>query len=276
MRNLLFSFTYSVLAVALTLVVFNGTAKADHKDGHPPSGWCYNLQLIGVDKPKNDNTIDDWGGNGHRIFIKLNGHTKILLSEGDFAVLDANGTDGTARFQLPANPCVDPDTGEVLDECPVNDPSFQCYSVWVREVGRPCIPVDLDGDGDADGCASITTCATEIGICDEALMQCINDLAFGDFCDSDEDCDRFVCSSESVILVRDRGKPHWDNVTKELTTVCIDLDGNGTCDERVPLFDPDFKDFTWWVDNHGLQHAQLRFCPEEGDVCDLHPNKKNR
>jgi hypothetical protein len=70
------------------------------------------------------------------IFVKLDGGTKIMLAEGsDFAVLDKNGTDGTARFQLP-NP--DPDnTGITL------------YSVYARALGKP------------GGKASMTTCATD-------------------------------------------------------------------------------------------------------------------
>src|SRR5262245_5281684 len=54
---------------------------------------------------------------------------------GDFDVLDGNGTDGTAAFQLP-NP--DNGTGQLA------------YSVWVRALGKP------------GGKASMTTCFTEL------------------------------------------------------------------------------------------------------------------
>lgn len=271
MRNLFFTLTYFVLAVSLVLVVFNGTAKASW-------GGCYNLQLLGKKKAKNDNTIDDWGGKGHRILVsvreggELDGKTKILLTEGPFEVLDANGTDGTARFQLPANPCADEPGGNEI-ECPVNDPDFQCYSVHIAEAGKPCVPVNIDG---TVACATIVNCATEIGECIAGV--CDNDLAFGDPCMSNEDCDRDRCSTEIVPLTRDKGKPAWREVTDELTTVCIDTDDppDGFCDLRVPLFDDDFEDFSWYVDNQNLLHAKLRFCPEEGDVCNLHPkNKKN-
>ena len=63
------------------------------------------------------------------------GSTKINLTEGSFAVLDANGTDGTAAFQLP-NP--DNGTGQLA------------YSVWVRALGKP------------GGSASMATCFTEL------------------------------------------------------------------------------------------------------------------
>jgi hypothetical protein len=97
-----------------------------------PSGAHYNLNMIGVPK---DKTADMTNNSGHRIFTKLEGKTKVMLAEGDFAVLDANGTDGTASFQLP-NP--DPEnTGTTK------------YSVFARALGTP------------GGSAQITTCATD-------------------------------------------------------------------------------------------------------------------
>ena len=62
-----------------------------------PAGKHYNLNVIGVPKDKSA-TITS----GNRIFLPLLGRTRINLSQGEFAVLDANGTDGTAAFQLPA------------------------------------------------------------------------------------------------------------------------------------------------------------------------------
>jgi hypothetical protein len=99
-----------------------------------PSGPHYNLNIIGVPKDKTA-AMDD--NNGHRIFVKLEGKSKIWLGEGDeFSVLDANGTDGNgAMFQLP---CPDPDNDGITE-----------YSVWVRALGKP------------GGSAVITTCATD-------------------------------------------------------------------------------------------------------------------
>src|SRR5262245_33340660 len=97
-----------------------------------PSGTHYNLNMIGVPKQK---TADMTGDNGHRIFMSLEGKTKVMLSEGVFAVLDANGTDGTASFQLP-----NPD--------PLNS-GVTKYSVFARALGKP------------GGSATITTCATD-------------------------------------------------------------------------------------------------------------------
>src|SRR5688572_7711813 len=61
-----------------------------------PRGAHFNLNIIGTG-PKNG----EMNSNGHVIFVPLTGSTKILLSEGPFGVLDANGTDGSASFQLP-------------------------------------------------------------------------------------------------------------------------------------------------------------------------------
>jgi len=97
-----------------------------------PNGPHYDLNIIGV---PNDKTADMTGDNGHRIFVDLVGNTKIFLTVGDFQVLDANGTDGSASFQLP-----NPD--------PTNS-GTTIYSVFARALGKP-------------GGSSVTkTCATD-------------------------------------------------------------------------------------------------------------------
>ncbi|MFZ5891289.1 MAG: hypothetical protein ACOY0T_09585 [Myxococcota bacterium] len=97
-----------------------------------PNGAHYNLNIIGVDNAKK---ADMTGNNGGRIFVPLSGSAKINLSEGSFQVLDANGTDGTAAFQLPSP---DPD----------ND-GTTTYSVFARALGKP------------GGSSRTTTCATD-------------------------------------------------------------------------------------------------------------------
>lgn len=97
-----------------------------------PSGAHYELNIIGVPKGK----TADMTSPGHRIFVSLTGNTKIMLNQGsDFVVLDGNGTDGTASFQLP-----NPD--------PTNSGTTK-YSVYARAVGTP------------GGSASMSTCATD-------------------------------------------------------------------------------------------------------------------
>jgi len=87
----------------------NGTASGPH----------YDLNIIGVPEDKNP---DFSGGNDHRIFVDLTGKTRILLTKGDFDVLDANGTDGEASFQLP-----EPDA---------QDDNITDYSVFIRGLGK--------------------------------------------------------------------------------------------------------------------------------------------
>lgn len=111
-------------------VVGPTAVKTADKGNGSPSGAHYNLNIIGT----NDKSADMDGSNGHRIFVKIDGNTKIMLTEGaDFQVLDANGTDGTASFQLP-----NPD--------PTNSGTTR-YSVFARALGKP------------GGGADVTTCA---------------------------------------------------------------------------------------------------------------------
>jgi hypothetical protein len=97
-----------------------------------PSGTHYSLNIIGVPKGKSATMTSP----GHRIFVSLTGSTKIMLNQGsEFVVLDGNGTDGTASFQLP-----NPD--------PTNS-GTTAYSVYARAVGTP------------GGTANMSTCATD-------------------------------------------------------------------------------------------------------------------
>lgn len=119
------------LFIASILSVFSFSAFSGNG---APSGAHYNLNIIGVQKGK---TADMNGSNGHVIFMPITGKSKVLLEEGaDFKVLDANGTDGSAKFQLP-NP--DPDNTGITT-----------YSVYARALGKP------------GGSSKMTPCATEI------------------------------------------------------------------------------------------------------------------
>jgi hypothetical protein len=121
-------------------------------NGLPDNGHArlYKFNLIGVPREKNP---DMTGDAGKRMFVKLEGPSKIYLQEGDyFDILDANATDGNGgKFQLP-DP--DPDgNGETS------------YGVYIRPVGTPhksatigsCIEGDLDPTLPGDE----TLCSTE-------------------------------------------------------------------------------------------------------------------
>ena len=177
-----------------------------------PNGPHYNLNIIGVPKSK---SADMTGSSGHRIFVKLEGKSKISLYEADdFKVLDGNGTDGKASFQLP-NP--DPNNDGITE-----------YSVWSRALGKP------------GGKSKTTTCAVD-------------------------ELDQEWCSTMSMVLVREKGKSSFTDVSKQLLYVYVDLDGDGTV-ERYPLFDSALQDYFWDYDNNGMKLVQLRFYEVVSDV----------
>lgn len=179
-----------------------------------PRGPHYNLNIIGVPKTK---TADMSGNKGHRIFVKLDGKSKINLGEGEsFQVLDANATQGPAAFQLP-NP--DPDNDGLTE-----------YSVWARPLGKP------------GGRSKTTTCAVD-------------------------ELDVEWCSVYSMVLVREKGKSSFSDVSKQLLYVYVDLDADGTL-ERYPLFSDALQDYFWDYDNNGMKLVQLRFYEMVSDVND--------
>jgi hypothetical protein len=170
-----------------------------------PAGSHYNLNIIGVAKNKTSSMTNS---DRHTIFVPLWGSSKIGLKEGPFQVIDGNGTDGSATFQLP-NP--DPDGDGVT-----------AYSVFTRALGKP------------GGSAVATSCFT--------------------------DADGTTwCSTENVVYSRTKGKQSFTNVSRELLTVCVDTDGDTTCDTRESLFSNATHDYFWQYDNKGLRVAQLRF-----------------
>ncbi len=62
------------------------------------NGKHYNLNIIGVDKHG-----EVGNSMGHTLFVKLNGKTKIVMTQdpdGEFKVTDRNGLDGRAEFNI--------------------------------------------------------------------------------------------------------------------------------------------------------------------------------
>ncbi len=49
----------------------------------------------------------------------------------------------------------------------------------------------------------------------------------------------------------------WQNVSRQLLTVCVDTSGDAVCDQRVGLFDSRGRDYWWSLDNAGRPHVQL-------------------
>jgi hypothetical protein len=122
-----------LLSFSVADVSFGQNGNRDLTGNGAPRGPHYNLNIIGMSKDKN---ADMTGNSGHRIFVRLGTQkpadpvrTRISLREGEtYQVVDANGTDGGAIFELPSG----------------------SYYVWARALGRP------------HGSATMTTCAEDI------------------------------------------------------------------------------------------------------------------
>src|SRR3989442_9371187 len=134
---MLFTFHMAAAVAAALSATAVAAAQQVATGNGAPSGSHYNLNIIGVSHDKNAN-MDQ--GSGSVIFVDLGSKdvtvsTKILLSQsadaGVFEVLDKNGTDGEASFELPAP---------------------GSYTVWARALGKP------------GGSSKITTCATNIAL----------------------------------------------------------------------------------------------------------------
>ena len=90
----------SIAAVVLLVaaVVLASGASAGVGNSIPVNGAHYNLNIIGA---KNVGDIGD--SKGHTLFVKLNGKTKITMTqdpEGEFKVVDRDGLDGSAEFNI--------------------------------------------------------------------------------------------------------------------------------------------------------------------------------
>jgi hypothetical protein len=222
-----------------------------------PSGAHYNLNIIGT-KEKSAEMV---GSNGHVIFVPMEGKIRIDLQEGDFAVLDANGTDGVAQFQLP-DPGLDP---YVVGEAGTADTETD-YSVFVRPLGKP------------GGWSTITTVADVI---DANLAEFLGAKDLKVLNDAAELGG--VASVEQVgqpITMRTKGRSTFTNVTAQLLTIVLkveysyDDDGDPetadlitTVYVRVPIFDDLIENEYWEYDNNGLKLLQVRFYP--GVVSDV-------
>ncbi len=194
-----------------------------------PSGAHYTLNIIGVAKDKSPNFS---GGDGHRIFVDLGrtgaaANTRINLIEGDFSVLDANGTDGVAAFQLP-NP--DPDGDGATS-----------YSVYVRALGKPGGKATMqscyeDATGTwcavdfAGGVQPITIERTKSGVA--KFVNVSKDLLFVDYCTA------WAAGIDGVLGTAD--------------DVCTNV-------AQIALFSNNLLSYFWSYDNEGLKLAQLRF-----------------
>jgi hypothetical protein len=184
-----------------------------------PSGAHYNLNLIG--KKKTDQLPND-SDNGHRIFVNLQGNSKIYLQNGtDFAVIDADATDGSGMFQLPPPQNQYDGSGNYLGP--------GAYTVWARAEGKP------GGNG------TISTCAT--------------DLLTGEYMCA---TGAILFRTHGKQTFQDVTK----QLTTAMACTSVDpITGACLTWKTVDIFDPSMEGYLWSYDNNGLKVVQLRFYP---------------
>lgn len=240
-----------------------------------PSGAHYNLNIIGMSKEK---TADMTGNNGHVIFVGLGSSknaedfvtTRIYLSDSeesddsdaDFRVLDANGTDGEASFELPK-----PGYDAYVVGDPGNADISSDYSIYIRPLGKP------------GGQSTITTCAD---LADQDALYSLLDKAGQKVIQNEiDDVTGAYCSVEQVgteVTMRRKGKSTFVDVTAELTSIVlkiwVDLNADTFEDDgeiffvRVPIFDDIIENEYWKYDNNGLRLLQVRFYPIGTEIID--------
>ena len=223
----------TLLVVSLVLPVAAGNMNTGNGSR---SGKHYTLNLLGKNWNKGDyaDTLENpvmKDDNGHRIFVKLNGKTRIMLQEGPFNVIDADGTDGKAVFQLPEPDIVVDDGGTPFD--PSDDiVTSSKYVVYIRMLGKP------------QGWANMNS-----GFIDENGNVWIS-------------LETIELRQDNSGKVSRKSPPKFVDVTKELTTIFVDITDDETYNpQRYGLFDEELWQYFWDYDNHGLKHVQLRFYP---------------
>jgi hypothetical protein len=230
---------YSILATAAVTSIAASPAFAQTGNG-APSGPHYNLNIIGMaaEDTQDCKNAEMTDSHRHTIFVDLD--YSDATPKVPTATTELNKRNKIYLYEGPfqvldGNAC---DGDEAEFQLPAQDCAvatveqvLDCeYDVFIRGLGSP----------QGNPRAVVTTC----GIADD---------------------DTFQCSLEDVTVTRSKGKSSFTNVTKELTTLCIDtfddLNYDGQCDDRVVLFEDDFVQYFWDYDNHGLRLAQLRFYP---------------
>ena len=208
------------MIIAVGMALGTSSALAQTGNGAPP-GAHYNLNILGKTQCAGD---DLTGSHRHTIQVLLNGGDRAEDLTGTLASeIDKRNkiylTPGDDFQVLDGNAC---DGGALFQLPPAGG-----YEIYARALGKP------------GGSATVTTCGTGAG--DDGILGTADD--------------EIVCSTENVILTRNKGKSSFTNVTRELTTVVL-ADGS-----RVSIFDPTLYDYFWNYENRGLRLAQLRFYP---------------
>jgi len=193
------------------------------------SGTHYNLNVQGKSTCAGDNLT---GSDRHTIQVLLN------YSDKNYNGAPVAELDRRNKIFLSAGDF------QVLDgnACDGDGAKFQLpgdvatnWEIWARALAKP------------GGSATVTTCLVD-------------------------ETSTIYCNTESddlVTLKRTTGKPQWQNVTKQLTSIyyCTDVNGDGAIDAAtecgyVNVLGSETYQYFWDYDNAGLRLAQLRFYPK--------------
>lgn len=234
---------YKTIALGIVaILIFAGGLIAvqggnDNKGNGAPSGPHYTLNILGKDWEKDEDT-SVYDNNGHRIFVRLDGKTKIWLTNGtDFNVIDADGTDRHAEFQLP-KPDTIVDNGGTPDDPSDDTVIGSRYYAYIRILGKP------------EGWADMYS-----GFINESGVQFLS-LEVIELRQYESD----GSGNPNHKLVTRESPPKFEDVTKELTTIFVDITDDDVYNpQRYGLFDDELWDYFWEYDNHGLKHVQIRF-----------------
>ena len=176
------------LAVLTVLAIALLVSSVSAGNGIDLNGKHFTLNLIGQEKEKNMPV----NLSGHTIFVEYNPHgteavtTKIMLQEGDFAVIDKDGTDGTARFQLPY-------PYSVFSEGVIPEDTETCYKVYARALGKP------------EGSADMYACAYD-------------EVADMDYCYTGE----VITITRPTAITGKNGPSKFVDITRQLTTITFE------------------------------------------------------
>ncbi len=211
------------ITTALALSVASAFAQQTTGNG-ALSGAHYNLNIIGKTQCSPSSMTDS---SRHTIQVLLNGGDSATSLNGSLA---SNISKVNKIYLAEGDFAVLDGNGCDRDGAKFRLPAGG-YAILARALGKP------------GGVATMTTCATGAGA--DGILGTADD--------------EIVCSTENAVLTRKSGKSTFSNVTKELTSMVLDTDGDGNGDTRVSIFDPSMQDYFWNYDNKGLRLAQLRF-----------------
>jgi hypothetical protein len=231
-----------VIAITIIIAIAFLVTSVSAGNGIDLNGQHYNLNLIGMKNAKNWDGMQD--SNSHVIFVGYNKNgavtTRIYLQPGDtFDVLDGNGVDGTALFQLPK-----PYTEEEMDAYDLSVKESEClssYQIYIRV-----------NAGKGSGILQAGACNdTEMGT--DGYEVCTD--AAGTV---------WYHTGDGVIDLSKNSK--FEQVTHELTTVVIEETHYGLFSEDAfNLYGVDT--YFWELMNNGLKNVQIRFYPTPEDYC---------